>query len=162
MIEVILASSPTSISVFVHARIYITWCTHFLHSFIGSVRYVTPPLITNLVSAAVVLRLSKPCDLFSPGEDFIPLSLSIPLSPPISFCLSFLLSSPLNHFKKKKIRGRKWTGVTRCRIKEKKKKKIPQPETMLQDHGQCCRMLLPPSLILGSAYRFWRKTLRKY
>ena len=123
MIEVILASSPTSISVFVHARIYITWCTHFLHSFIGSVRYVTPPLITNLVSAAVVLRLSKPCDLFSPGEDFIPLSLSIPLSPPISFCLSFLLSSPLNHFKKKKIRGRKWTGVTRCRIKEKKKKK---------------------------------------
>ena len=118
-----LASSHTSISVFVHARIYITWfCTHFLHFFIGSVRYVTPPpLIPNLVSAAIVLRLSSPCNLFSPGDDFILLSLFLYLSLPISFCLSFLLSSPLNHFLK--IRGRKWTGVTRCRIKEKKKKK---------------------------------------
>ena len=157
-----LASSHTSISVFVHARIYITWfCTHFLHFFIGSVRYVTPPpLIPNLVSAAIVLRLSSPCNLFSPGDDFILLSLFLYLSLPISFCLSFLLSSPLNHFLK--IRGRKWTGVTRCRIKEKKKKKNPQPGTMLQDHGQCCRMLLPPSLILCSAYGFWRKMLRKY
>ena len=123
-----LASSHTSISVFVHARIYITWfCTHFLHFFIGSVRYVTPPpLIPNLVWDAIVLWLSSTCNLFSPGDDFILLSLFLYLSLPISFCLSFLLSSPLNHFLK--IRGRKWTGVTRCRIKEKKKKKILNQE----------------------------------
>ena len=129
MIDVILylqhANWPpriqASVCLFMHGFISHGFARIFYTSSLAASGMLHPPLIPNLVSAAIVLRLSSPCNLFSPGDDFILLSLFLYLSLPISFCLSFLLSSPLNHFLK--IRGRKWTGVTRCRIKEKKKKK---------------------------------------
>lgn len=84
------------------ARLSISWCTHFLPSFIGYVGYITlwfPSWHQQLFKNYVKLSV-----LFSPGNDIRALPLSVPLSLPIASCFTFRCH---HHFANLKIPRRK-------------------------------------------------------